>query len=179
MHVLKRFKSKKGNDVIIRYPQESDLSDMLTFVNGLIDEDTFVMVSGKHLTLKEEKKFLDDTLAAMKKRNKIQLVAEVNGKFAGNCELRRGDRRKRHVGDIGIALAKEYREEGVGRQLLNTLIDQGKKLGLRLLTISCMEENSRALHLYESVGFIRAGMIPGMFEYKHQDTGEIFLYMPL
>ncbi len=177
--IIKKFKSKKGNDVFFRYPKKEDLDDMLVFVNGLIDEDTFVMVSGKHISRTKEKKFLDNTLSGMKKGNKIQLVATVNGKFAGNCELRRGERRKRHVGDIGIALSKAYREEGIGRELLKTLLHEGKKLGLRLLTISCMEHNSRALHVYESVGFTRAGMIPGAFRYRGRDVGEIFLSMPL
>lgn len=177
--IIKSFISKKGNQVVFRYPRKSDVGDMLKFANGLIEEDTFVLLCGKKLTLKEEEKFLRETLAKMRKREAVMIVAEVNGKYAGNARVTKGILRQSHLGETGIALVKEYREEGIGYELFQTLIAESKKLGLRLLTLGCFECNDRALHLYEKLGFKRAGIIPGALQYQGSYCGEIQFYLPL
>ncbi|MEK7119576.1 MAG: GNAT family N-acetyltransferase, partial [Patescibacteria group bacterium] len=72
-----------------------------------------------------------------------------------------------------------YRQEGIGYQLLSTLIEEGKKAGLKLLILHCFENNDRALHLYEKLGFKRAGLVPGVYAYKGTFVGEVTLYLPL
>ncbi len=176
--ITKTFTSKKGNTVIIRYPKPGDLDDVLKFANALVQEDTFVMLN-QPMTREEEEKWLTDTLEKMEKGKKIQLVCEVNGVYAGNCEIRRRDKRQSHVGEIGISMAKAYREEGIGTQLLNALIDEGKRMGLRLLVLYCFETNARALHIYEKLGFRHAGLIPEIYAYKGSFIGEAVLYLPL
>lgn len=119
-----------------------------------------------------------ETFEKIETGKKIQLVAEVNGNYAGSCEIRIHDKRQSHVGDIGIALAKDFRDEIIGVELLSTLIEEGKKAGLRLLIPHCFENNDRAIHLYEKLGFIRAGLVPGMYAYKGSFVGEVTLYLP-
>lgn len=177
--IIKTFKSNKGNSVVFRYPKKSDLDDMLAFANSLIDEDTFVLLSGKRLTRDEEIKHLNETLADIKKGKKIHVVAEVNGRYAGNGVIRIGILRHSHVGDVGISLSRAFRDEGIGTELLKTLIREGRTAGLRLLTIDCFENNERALHVYQSLGFMQAGVIPGEVSYKGTYYGEIKLYLSL
>ncbi len=179
MKVLKSFISKKGNKVIFRYPQKSDVSEMLKFANDLIEEDTFVLLSGKKLTLEEEKKFLKETLEKMRKREAVMIAVEVNGKYAGNARVTKGILRKSHIGETGIALSKQYREEGIGYELFQILIAESKKLGLCLLTLGCFECNDRAIHLYEKLEFKRAGIIPDALQFKGGYCGEIQFYLPL
>jgi RimJ/RimL family protein N-acetyltransferase len=177
--IIKTFKSRKDHQVVIRCVCENDTKSLLGFVNGLIAEDTFVMVSGKPMTLDEEKKYLDDAIEKIKKDRKIHLVAEVDGNFAGSGEVRIFDKRKSHVGEIGISLGAEYREEGIGSEFLQVLINEAKKVRLKLLTLNCFENNERALHTYEKVGFKKAGSIPGMLFYREKYIGEIIMYLPL
>lgn len=177
--IIKKFKSKKGNDVVFRYPNREDLNDMLTFANNLIREDTFVELSGKELTRGEEKKVLHKILEDMEKNRKRHIVVFVNGMFAGNGEIRVGSRRKSHTGELGIALASQFRGEGIGSELINTLIDEGRSLLLRLLTINCFENNIGACHLYEKLGFTKAGIIPNAIKWKENYVGEIKFYLPL
>ncbi len=177
--VRKTFQSKKGNSVVFRYPKEEDLEDMLAYANALIAEDTFVDLSGKPITREEEEKWLREGIEQMEKKEKVHLVVEVNGKHAGNAELRRGKLRRSHGAEIGISLAKQYREEGIGTELLRALIDEGRHLGLRLLTLNCFEGNDRALHVYEKLGFKKVGVIPGAILYKEKYIGEVKMYLPL
>ncbi len=179
-HLTYKFISKKGNNVIFRYLQEDDLDGMLSYINTLIAEDTFIGLYGEPLTREEEKKHLDETIESMKKGDKIVIVVEINGQYVGSGDLRRETvRRKKHVGNMGISLAAEYRSEGIGAELMASLIAEGKKLGLRLLHLTCLENNDHALHLYEKLGFKRCGYIPDACFWKGGFVGEVTLYLPL
>jgi RimJ/RimL family protein N-acetyltransferase len=103
----------------------------------------------------------------------------INNQFAGNGRVSVGSLRHSHVGSMGLSLLPQYRDEGIGSILIKSLIDEAKKLNLRLLELSCFENNPRALHVYEKVGFKRSGVIPGALSYKGTYIGEVMLYKPL
>lgn len=175
-----KFVSKKGNTVTFRYLHEDDLDGMLSYINTLIAEDTFIGLYGEPLTREEEKKHLDETIENINKGDKTVIVVEINNRYVGSGDLRRETiRRKKHGGSIGISLLKEYREEGIGAELLTMLIEEGKKLGLRLLYLTCLENNERALHLYEKLGFKRCGYLPNACFWKGGYVGEVTLYLPI
>lgn len=177
--VLKTFTSKKGNEVVFRYPKPEDLDDMLTYINELIREDTYIEMSGQELTHEEEKKYLDEVLADMEVGKRRFVVAQVNNQYAGSGEIRRHNYRQKHVGTLGIALAHAVRQEGIGKELLLTLIDEAKLLGLLLVELNVFEHNERAIKAYKSVGFRHAGMIPQAILYKGEYIGEMKMYLPL
>ena len=178
--VIKTCTSKKRNTVTFRYLREDDLDNMLSYINALIAEDTFIGMYGEPLTREEEKKHLDETIESMKKEEKIVIVVEIHGKYVGSGDLRRETvRRKKHGGNIGISLLKEYREEGIGTLLLKALIDEASTMGLRLLTLTCFENNDRALHVYEKLGFKQVGFVPEACLYKDKYYGEVVMYLKL
>jgi RimJ/RimL family protein N-acetyltransferase len=164
---------------VVRSIRPDDFRALLSYANDLITEDTFIMLSGNPLTPEEEQSYLDDAIRKVMDNRKIHLVIEVNGHFAGSSEVRIFDKRKSHVGEIGISLAADYRDEGIGFVCLETLIGEAKKLGLRMLTLTCFETNERAIHTYEKAGFIKAGVIPELLSYKGKYIGEILMYLPL
>lgn len=177
--VINTFTSKKGNYVTLRYPRKDDLSEMLRYVNELIKEDIYVLVSGKPITRDEEEKFLNDTIEQINKKQTVTLVVEIKGKIAGIAGVTREKYRKQHVGIPGISLAPEYREEGIGKIVFETLILESKRMGMRLLVLHCFENNVRALHLYKSLGFKKLGIIPGAVLFKGDYIGEVDMYLPL
>lgn len=177
--VVKTFKSKKGNEVVVRYIQRDDLQNFLTFANALAKEDTFVQLHGEELSLAQEKKYLDAALDKLAKGTKIQLVAMVNGVLAASSDVTRGERRKKHVGNIGISVASKFREEGIGTELLRILIDEAQKNGYSLLTLSCFAINDRAIHVYEKLGFKQYGLLPKALSYKGGYEAEVEMYLPL
>ncbi len=177
--VVKTFKSKKGNEVVIRHLHWDDLTDAHVFANDLSKEDTFVQLSGEEVAWEKEVEYIGESLVKVAKGHRIHLVATVNGQFAGMCGLRRLERRHKHVGDVDISLDKKYREEGVGTMLLECLREEAKQDGFRLITLTCFATNERAIHVYEKVGFIKAGEIPGMLHYKNEYIGQVYMYLPL
>ena len=144
---------ESGTEIIVTTLQASDLPDLLAYANNLIDEDTFVLLSGNHLTYEHEKKYVHDAIKAISEKKKIHLIARIDGKLAASFEVRVLPLRKSHAGEIGISVAPEFRGMGVGKKCMKILITEAKKMGLKLLILTCFAINARAIHIYESFGF--------------------------
>jgi len=54
---------------------------------------------------------------------------------------------------LGIAVADHAAGQGLGRMLMEHLIDTGRRLGKRAIRLTVYDENARARHLYEQCGF--------------------------
>jgi RimJ/RimL family protein N-acetyltransferase len=160
----------------IRPLQASDTRALLAYVNELIAEDTYLMLSGKKMTLTEEKRYVQDSLARMKKKEKIHLVATVGDRIVGSAEIRRGEKRKHHMGEIGLAILPSHRGQGLGKHLMELLISEGKRIGLRMVMLRCFENNTVALALYKKHGFVECGMLPEAFNFRGMYIGEVTLY---
>lgn len=52
-----------------------------------------------------------------------------------------------------MGVAPEAQDQGVGRRLMQVVIDQARAREDRALTLEVIEQNPRAVHLYESLGF--------------------------
>lgn len=70
--------------------------------------------------------------------------------------------RHRHVGDINlIAIHEKYQGKGVGRALMNAIIDLADNwLNLKRLSLEVWTTNSNAIRLYENCGFSIEGTHP-------------------
>lgn len=62
----------------------------------------------------------------------------------------------------GLAVAPEYRGQGLGRALLNEYLATGRRGGFRRFELSVFERNTKAARLYESAGFrvVRRSTVP-------------------
>ena len=63
------------------------------------------------------------------------------------------------VPELGIATVAEYRGFGLGRTLMQGLIQLALAQGRRALSLSVEEDNLRATRLYESLGFERLELV--------------------
>lgn len=62
-----------------------------------------------------------------------------------------------HVGRLGIGILPAYREQGLGRRLMEHALKQS--LGrFEQVELEVLSSNSRAIHLYEQMGFEREGI---------------------
>lgn len=97
-------------------------------------------------------------------KNDHTYVAEVfeNGKskVVGICGLSVSQNpRLRHCGTIGIMVNKNYQGKGIGRMLLEKVVDLADNwLMLVRLELSVFCDNERAINLYKSLGFVEEGI---------------------
>jgi ribosomal protein S18 acetylase RimI-like enzyme len=94
------------------------------------------------------------------------LVEERDGAIAGY--VKRGDMwpldSVTHVREIkALAVAPAFQRQGVGRALLEAVIDEARADGIRKLTLRVLGGNVPAQALYKAVGFVEEGNLRGLF----------------
>ncbi len=156
---IRDFSAKDGRRVILRTPKWEDLDDMLELINSLVEERADILRSEKVLR-EEEIDWLSKVLSRLEKDETFYVVAEVNGKVVAVSEINRRSGYERHVGVVGIAIRSGFRNIGIGTEIMQTLIDQARVTGLKVLTLTAFATNSSAIHLYEKVGFMQTGRVP-------------------
>nr|WP_330377073.1 GNAT family N-acetyltransferase [Butyrivibrio sp. WCE2006] len=58
-----------------------------------------------------------------------------------------------HRCDVAIALYKEYCGYGIGKAMLQTVLDVAKSIGYEQAELEVMAENKDAIAMYEKLGF--------------------------
>lgn len=92
------------------------------------------------------------------------LVAETDGRVVGVAGLHLGKGRGRHAGTIGISIHDDYQGRGIGRALMAALLDLADNhLNLERVELDVRSDNTRAIALYKSLGFIEEGVRRGAF----------------
>lgn len=169
---------ENGSKVVLRSPRWEDLDDLTRLINSLVEEGAPITMD-RIISREEEAEWLAGRLANIEKGRTIMVVAEVNGKVVGNSEMNRLGGHQSHVGLLGIIVAREYRDRGIGTKMLETLIEESRKAGLKLLVLDALSTNTRARHVYEKVGFREAGVIPKMARTREGYDDVIRMYIEL
>jgi ribosomal protein S18 acetylase RimI-like enzyme len=82
------------------------------------------------------------------------LVAAAGGEIVGLIHVAPS----RHgFGEIGMAVAREWRGRGVGSALLAAAIEWAREQGLHKLSLSVFAHNAGAIALYRKFGFVEEG----------------------
>lgn len=172
--ILARFTAKNGKEVILRAPRWEDLDNFVEHINSLVDEGAEIQRDTK-VTREQEADWLGTRLADIEKKKSVFLVAEADGRVVGTCgvEKRRGS--SSHVGDIGIAIQKDYRNLGVGTAMFETMIPEAKRIGLKILFLRVFSTNDAARYLYKKMGFKETGRTPKIFYKKGKYMDEVVM----
>jgi len=89
------------------------------------------------------------------------LVAKVGSTIAAySVASTRGDRAELD----SIAVAKDYRNRGIGRAFLTILIDKLQQMGFATLSLMVRRDNVAAIRFYRGLGFRRIRTVPFYYE---------------
>ncbi len=171
-------KTKKGNEIFVRYPKEEDIQIFLDFYNTASKEKTFIRMQGEQLTFEEEKKYVEDLLKKIKENKAVKLLAIINDKLVGAADVKLQEKIEDHIGLFGIIVAKEYRGEGIGKLLMNLVIEEAKKniKGIKIVTLGCFANNTGACKMYKGAGFKEYGRLPSGIKHKGELVDHVYFY---
>jgi ribosomal protein S18 acetylase RimI-like enzyme len=163
--VVSEFLTKNGNKVILRYPKWEDLDNLVVYWNDMFEETekdpNFGILFEKKSTPGEGAKWLAELLVRVETGEEICLVAVTDGAIVGFVNVTRGrPSYERHQGVLGISIAREFREMGIGSELIRSALDECRKAGLVSVELAAFHSNLRAIRLYERLGFKHVGRIP-------------------
>ena len=79
-----------------------------------------------------------------------------------------------HICNASYAVGSALRGLHIGEALVRHCMEKGRELGFRVLQFNAVvASNSGALHLYEKLGFVRLGVIPGGFRRRDGEYEDI------
>lgn len=163
----KEVKLKDGRVAVLRSARVEDAADCLEYLRVTATETPFLLREPEEndMTLDMEEAFLR---ARLEDPHTLMLIARVDGEYAGNCGLvsMGNNLRVRHRCGMGIALYQKFCNNGLGRILIENVVEVAEKLGYEQMELEVVEGNDRAKHVYESLGFKPFGVRPHALKYK-------------
>jgi RimJ/RimL family protein N-acetyltransferase len=143
---------------VVRRARPGDAGALVALAEAVASEPEGWLISdGSWRTAGEERRFLR---ALRRYSDAAVFVAEADGRagIVGRLSLGRDPHpASRHVADLGLMVASDYRRRGVGRALLEQAVDWARDTGVRKLELHVFPHNEAALALYERFGFRREG----------------------
>lgn len=135
-------------DIFLRTHAQTD------FLSSYPDENDF--------TVEQEAAFLQRMEDS---ENGLELLAEVDGTVVGSAGISAlGSKTKtRHRARFGISVDEACWRLGIGRALTQACIECARAAGYAQLELDVVGDNTAALSLYKSVGFVEYGRNPRGF----------------
>lgn len=169
---------KTGREIILRNAEPEDAPELLRYLKITAAETPFLVREPGEITLTEEQEseFICNKLAS---ERELLLIASADGKHLGNCALMQiADlRRCRHRCGIAIALYQEACGKGIGRAMLNAVLDAAMDAGYQQAELEVIAENQNAIALYESLGFRIYGRMPDNIRYADGSFADAYWMM--
>jgi L-amino acid N-acyltransferase YncA len=103
--------------------------------------------------------FVRDWLARRAARHPV-IVAEVDGELVGWGSLNAFNPRPAydHVADFSVYVERSRRGQGIGRRVLEQLIQLAREAGYHKMVLSALARNDAGRGLYTSAGFSTVGV---------------------
>jgi len=168
------FVAKDGRTVVIRKPRLEDLDGVLELVNSTVREGAPINRMTE-LSRAEELEFLPRRLTEIERGDTIQYMAEVDGELVGNAEIRKQVGRKSHLETLGMSVKSGFRRKGIGARLMEKVMNEAKKKGLKIITLQVNETNLPAITLYRKLGFKETGRIPKAVYWNEKYVDDIIM----
>ena len=145
--------------MLIRKYQETDLPEMTAIWNEVVEDG---------IAFPQEECLTEETGGNFFASQSCTGVAEMGGKIVGLYILHPNNvGRCGHICNASYAVSSAYRGQHIGEKLVLDCLKAAKDLGFRVLQFNAVvESNTHARHLYERLGFVQLGTIPGGFRMK-------------
>src|SRR5258706_5560631 len=173
--------ASKKLPLIIRYLKNGDEILLCDFMNNISKEQTYIRFQGEEIPLDFERKYINDQLIKIQNHLIVKLLAFSGNALIGEADIIMKDRVESHVGTLGVLVAKDYRGKGVGKLLVQKILEEGKKElpQLRIAALEVYSINNLAIKIYEKFGFQKYGILPQGIKYKGEYVDEVFMYKKL
>lgn len=165
-------------NIQIRSLQQTDVEALLSFMNTISQERTFIRLQGEPITLDIEIRYVDDYVRKIAEHTAVKLLAWNGTELVGVADICLRDKIERHIGVFGITVKKEWRGKGLGKRLMEETIKEGIRniTGLKIIELGVFANNPIAKKMYEKMGFVEYGRLPKGIQYKGELIDHIYMY---
>lgn len=146
--------------VVVRTALPTDAAQILALVYAVFAEEEFLLstLDDFHNTEEQEASWLQVNLD---NSGNIVIVAEHEGRIIGLLDFHSGNRKRIvHLGELGISVNNAWRNRGIGRALISTLIQWAREHSvIEKVCLEVFATNTGAIALYTSLGFQAEGRL--------------------
>ena len=157
-------------DITIRRYREEDLSAMTEIWNAVVNEgDAFPQTEPLGCPEEAQAFFAGQSFTGVAADGDTVLGLYIlHPNNIGRCG---------HLCNASFAVGEQARGKHIGERLVKHCMEQGGKLGFRILQFNAVARtNASAIHLYEKLGFVKLGAVPGGFQMKDGSFEDIVLF---
>ena len=152
------FRAEK--EATIREASKEDAKHMIDFYN-IVGGETDFLSFGKNEFIKNLTDYKGLVEATRDEDNSIILLIEIDDKIVGIATINSSPKaRFKHVGEFGIVIAHQYCGMGLGRKIIDYIIEWSNSNGItKKISLVTSENNYKAIELYKKVGFEVEGIL--------------------
>jgi len=158
-------KLKNSKEILIRSAEISDAENLLKTIKKYIVDSEFIPKFSEEikLTIQQEEDWINSFI---QKENSLLLIAEYENEIIGNIDITGSSRViMQHTGVIGMGILTEWRDLGLGTELMKLSINWAKENPiLELLWLQVYCENELGVNLYRKMNFKDNGIIKNYFK---------------
>ena len=137
-------------DVVIRRAAPEDVDEALDLYAEVAAEGIYIAGEPPIDRPARRKRWLE----SYARSDSVTFVADVEGRIVGMASLE-GD----GVAELGMLVAKDWRGKGIGKLLMEALIEWARAVGAHKISLQVWPHNDAAVRLYERFGFEREGYL--------------------
>ena len=147
-----------NNTYIIREAVPDDAEKMILYLNQVGGESDYLLHGENEFTVPIEG--VRRKLAMSKdSENSIVLIALDNGQIIARAELEGYyAARIHHRAKFSISVRKEYWNQGIGTEMIKRIVEQAKKMKIKIIELEVITDNAGAISLYHKMGFVDIGI---------------------
>jgi phosphinothricin acetyltransferase len=141
--------------LVIRKASIKDIEKITKIYNEAIKK-TVATFDTENKTVDDQKKWFKEHGP----KNPI-IVAEDDDNIIGWAALSKYSTRCAYsdTAEISLYVKDKFQDKGIGKQLMNRIVLEGKKAGLHVILARITEGNEKSIYLHKSVGFEHVGIM--------------------
>ncbi len=151
---------KNGQNIQIREAFPPDAAALNALIECVISTSPYTLTTPPELDLTTNDQ-ANRIHQFQKEEGSVIFLAELDNQLIGSLDFKRNSKlRNRHWGEFGMGMRPAFRGLGLGRILLQQLLDWAKQeTDLEKICLGVYPDNKAALHLYRSMDFIEEGRL--------------------
>ena len=105
----------------------------------------------------------------------LPILALVKERVVGCASLHFFEGPKRHVAELRLYLARDFRKRGLGMKMIRTLIDLARKQGMGILFAEVVSDRTEVVKAFETLGFRTKTTLDDYFMFPDGECRDVVL----
>ncbi len=161
---------KDGTYILLRPMIAEDQQRLMEFYSAVNDDD---MRYFRHYA--KDASVIQEWCEHLDYSQVLPLIALVKERIVGSATLHFFDGPKRHIGEVRLFLAKDFRKRGLGMKMIRALIELSRKQGLSILLAEVIADKTKVVKAFEQLGFHSSCVLDDYFMFPDGESCDVVL----